>query len=311
MLNVSVQKQADPNIDTFGGKYNEVIIDSAEYRDQLPASIAAVFFTQESECATRTHREIIDAYGIDPGQVLLLEHMPGASPGFKVHTPAEGEGEPSESDIPAAPAPVAEAAAETHDEWACDKPSTWCVHAGATNTYRKCGGLDGHFCEDMQGNSGFYPCDSKVNATWGKVECAAKGHKQQTSGQSSQQSVDKAQSPGDEGKICPKPSDWCAYPGATNEPKECGGQPGHFCHDIYGKSGFAPCDAKRDRSWGTVQCERQVSEENVKRSQRRRAPVQAKWWAAPSLAPLRGADATSSDESAADAKPAAAGPGRH
>ena len=99
----------------------------------------------------------------------------------------------------------------------------------------------------------------------------AKGHKQQTSGQSSQQSVDKAQSPGDEGKICPKPSDWCAYPGATNEPKECGGQPGHFCHDIYGKSGFAPCDAKRDRSWGTVQCERQVSEENVKRSQRRRA----------------------------------------
>jgi hypothetical protein len=46
MLNVSLQKQADPNIDTFGGKYNEVIIDSAEYRDQLPASIAAVFFTQ-------------------------------------------------------------------------------------------------------------------------------------------------------------------------------------------------------------------------------------------------------------------------
>ena len=75
MLNVSVQKQADPNIDTFGGKYNEVIIDSAEYRDQLPASIAAVFFTQESECATRTHREIIDAYGIDPGQVLLLEQQ--------------------------------------------------------------------------------------------------------------------------------------------------------------------------------------------------------------------------------------------
>ena len=99
--------------------------------------------------------------------------------------------------------------------------------------------------------------------------------------------------------------------GATNEPKECGGQPGHFCHDIYGKSGFAPCDAKRDRSWGTVQCERQVSEENVKRSQRRRAPVQAKWWAAPSLAPVRGADATMSDESATDAKPAAAGPGRH
>merc|ERR1719424_2391659 len=55
MLNVSSQKQADPNVDTFGGKYNEVIIDSAEYRDQLPTAIAAVFFTQEPDCATRTH----------------------------------------------------------------------------------------------------------------------------------------------------------------------------------------------------------------------------------------------------------------
>jgi len=189
MLNVSSQKQADPNIDTFGGKYNEVIIDSAEYRDQLPTSIAAVFFTQEADCATRTHRMIVDTHGIDPGQILLLEHTPGASPGFKVHTPAKGEGEPDESDVPAAPAPVAEAAAETHPDWQCEKPATWCVHAGATNAYRKCGGMPGHFCEDSEGSSGFYPCDEKVEATWGKVACAAKGEKQQTSGQGSGQQV--------------------------------------------------------------------------------------------------------------------------
>ena len=79
-----------------------MIIDSAEYRDQLPTSIAAVFFTQEPDCATRTHRMIVDTYGIDPGQVLLLEHTPGASPGFKVHTPAKGEGEPDAADVPAA-----------------------------------------------------------------------------------------------------------------------------------------------------------------------------------------------------------------
>ena len=311
-----------------------MIIDSAEYRDQLPTAIAAVFFTQEPDCATRTHRMIVDSYGIDPGQVLLLEHTPGASPGFKVHTPAKGEGEPDAADVPVAEAPVAEAAAEAHPDWKCEQPAAWCVHAGATNAYRKCGGLPGHFCEDSEGKSGFYPCDEKVHATWGKVECAAKGEKQQTNG-GGQQSSSKEQSPGDE--ICPKPVDWCSYSGATNEPKECGGQPGeavsdapmhqhmhpcayapthqyctdapmhqctnapmhqctnapmrlcsnapphpgHFCHDIFGKSGFAPCDAKVDRSWGTVKCERPTSEENVKRSQRRRAPVQANWWAAP------------------------------
>ena len=37
--------------------------------------------------------------------------------------------------------------------------------------------------------------------------------------------------------ICQRPVAWCAHVGATNEPKECGGVPGHFCHDIYGKSG--------------------------------------------------------------------------
>ena len=297
MLNVSSQKQADPNVDTFGGKYNEVIIDSAEYRDQLPTAIAAVFFTQEPDCATRTHRMIVDSYGIDPGQVLLLEHAPGASPGFKVHTPAKGEGEPDETDVPAAPEPEAPAEAEAeaaHPDWECEQPATWCVHAGATNAYRKCGGLPGHFCEDSEGNSGFYSCDQKVEATWGTVECAAKGEKQQTTGQGAgQQSLSKEQSPGDEIEICPKPADWCAYAGATNEPKECGGQLGHFCHDIFGKSGFAPCDAKQERSWGTVTCQRPTSEENVKRSQRRRAPVQANWWAAPESGAESAAEAAS------------------
>ena len=102
---------------------------------------------------------------------------------------SKGEGEPDESDVPAAPAPVAEAAAETHPDWQCEKPATWCVHAGATNAYRKCGGMPGHFCEDSEGSSGFYPCDEKVKATWGKVACAAKGEKQQTSGQGSGQQV--------------------------------------------------------------------------------------------------------------------------
>ena len=220
------------------GKYNEVIIDSAEYRDQLPTAIAAVFFTQEPDCATRTHRMIVDSYGIDPGQVLLLEHTPGASPGFKVHTPAKGEGEPDAADVPAAEAPVAEAAAEAHPDWKCEQPATWCVHAGATNAYRKCGGLPGHFCEDSEGKSGFYPCDEKVHATWGKVECAAKGEKQQTNG-GGQQSSSKEQSPGDE--ICPKPVDWCSYSGATNEPKECGGQPGEAVSDAPMHQHMHPC----------------------------------------------------------------------
>merc|ERR1719345_255936 len=48
--------------------------------------------------------------------------------------------------------------------------------------------------------------------------------------------------------VCPKPGDWCGYPGATNEPSYCGEDnvPGHFCHDVLGKSGFSPCDKKED-----------------------------------------------------------------
>ena len=53
-------------------------------------------------------------------------------------------------------------------------------------------------------------------------------------------------------EICPKPDDWCSHNGATNEPKECGGTPGHWCTDKFGKAGFAPCDEKLERTWGAV-----------------------------------------------------------
>jgi len=53
---------------------------------------------------------------------------------------------------------------------------------------------------------------------------------------------------------CPKPESWCTHLGATNELKECGGKPGHFCQDIFGGSGFSPCDAKVRQTWGTVKC---------------------------------------------------------
>ena len=52
--------------------------------------------------------------------------------------------------------------------------------------------------------------------------------------------------------ICPKPAKWCVHVGATNEPQHCDGVPGHFCHDVYGKSGFKPCDEKITPTWGHV-----------------------------------------------------------
>ena len=58
--------------------------------------------------------------------------------------------------------------------------------------------------------------------------------------------------------ICAKPESWCAHVGATNEPTECGGLPGHFCQDIYGKSGFWPCDESIAPTWGKVGTETEV-----------------------------------------------------
>jgi hypothetical protein len=56
-------------------------------------------------------------------------------------------------------------------------------------------------------------------------------------------------------EICPKPPNWCSYAAGTNEPKECGGLPGHFCHDVFGRSGFSPCDETVRPLWGRVKCE--------------------------------------------------------
>ena len=61
-----------------------------------------------------------------------------------------------------------------------------------------------------------------------------------------------------EPEICPKPPGWCAHAAGKNEPKECGGLLGHFCHDVFGRhghSGFSPCDDKVRPLWGEVKCE--------------------------------------------------------
>ena len=54
--------------------------------------------------------------------------------------------------------------------------------------------------------------------------------------------------------ICAKPATWCVHAGATNEPQHCDKVPGHFCHDIYGESGFKPCDDKIKPTWGHFEC---------------------------------------------------------
>ena len=46
---------------------------------------------------------------------------------------------------------------------------------------------------------------------------------------------------GADAAACPRPTTWCTHVGATNEFKECGGVPGHWCSDIYGQTGFSPC----------------------------------------------------------------------
>ena len=91
MLNVSLGLQGRPNVQQFGGKYNEVLISSQDYRDQLPEAVAAVFFTSEASkrCADDTHRAIAAAFGLEHEQVLLLNHTPGGSPGFAMYKSPE------------------------------------------------------------------------------------------------------------------------------------------------------------------------------------------------------------------------------
>jgi len=44
------------------------------------------------------------------------------------------------------------------DTPSCPKPTTWCSHVGATNEFKQCGGVLGHWCSDIYGQSGFSPC---------------------------------------------------------------------------------------------------------------------------------------------------------
>ena len=83
-----------------------MIIRSDVYRDLLPRSVAAVFYVNEnnSACAIQTHQLIVNLYNIDPGDVLLLKHTPGGSPGFAVHEV------PAEVSAPKQTNPLAEAA---------------------------------------------------------------------------------------------------------------------------------------------------------------------------------------------------------
>ena len=153
----------------------------------------------------------------------------------------------------------------------CQRPVAWCAHVGATNEPKECGGVPGHFCHDIYGKSGFKPCDERKNASWGpstEVVCepnpastegaeteteAAAAAEQAEQGEQGRAGEESGEQHGEEeGKhvpltadeICERPKTWCDYAGATNEPRECDNIPGHFCRDIYGKSGFWPCDEK-------------------------------------------------------------------
>ena len=160
----------------------------------------------------------------------------------------------------------------------CQKPVSWCSHVGATNEPKECGGLPGYFCHDIYGKSGFRACDESIASTWGQVGtenevvCEARPEdleeekqkaavpaeqgEQQDGGeqQASAKEETSKHVPLTADEICDRPEEWCNYAGATNEPRECDDVAGHFCRDIYGKSGFWPCDEKIAPSWGHYEC---------------------------------------------------------
>jgi hypothetical protein len=73
--------------------------------------------------------------------------------------------------------------------------------------------------------------------------------------------------------ICPRPNTWCGYVGATNEATRCDKVPGHYCTDIFGKSGFWPCDTKIKATWGVgIECIR-----DEEPAQAVATPVPAAW----------------------------------
>lgn len=53
---------------------------------------------------------------------------------------------------------VATSFSSSESQESCPKPATWCVHAGATNELKTCGGVRGHYCHDSKGGAGLSPC---------------------------------------------------------------------------------------------------------------------------------------------------------
>jgi len=52
----------------------------------------------------------------------------------------------------------------------CPKPGGWCTHSGSSNSATTCSGRSGHFCSDIWGGSGFFPCDGGSH-TWPYGKC--------------------------------------------------------------------------------------------------------------------------------------------
>ena len=88
MLNASLGLQ------NGGYRYNEVLVNSTAYRENLPGSVAGVFYVHRAddpgdpECAFAAHSALVELYGLKPEDVLLLRHTPRATPAFVMHAEA-------------------------------------------------------------------------------------------------------------------------------------------------------------------------------------------------------------------------------
>lgn len=91
MLNASLALQK-PDQDSY--TYNEVLVNSTAYREHLPGSVAAVYYVHRAddpgdpECAMAAHSALVEIYGLKPEDLLLLRHMPRATPAFIEHSEA-------------------------------------------------------------------------------------------------------------------------------------------------------------------------------------------------------------------------------
>lgn len=119
----------------------------------------------------RAHAQQAAAQALTPSQPASTEEEGAMCPGHpNIHlTSSACPTADAKEDAPEEKAKAKDKGAKADE--ICQKPETWCIHAGATNELKECGGLIGHFCFDTKGNSGFFPCDEDVKPTWGKVEC--------------------------------------------------------------------------------------------------------------------------------------------